>query len=209
MRWGIRNAEETKNAPDKESKNSLKDMLEDDFGAESDSNNIYFYSEVSRGSILSLNKEIVHMNKDLAGLQSKYTGITVPDIVLHINSGGGSLIDCFAGVDYIRRSKIPVHSVVEGMAASAATILSCVSHKRSITKNSFMLIHQLSAGVWGKYEEMKDSMQNCDLLMERIKDIYGKHTKIPAGVLKDLLKRDLLLDANTCKKYGLVDAIID
>lgn len=209
MGWRIScNGDETEKTDAKEKLKSLKD-LDDDFGSEVDGNDIYFYSEVSRSSVLNLNRDIISINKEVERLKTKFTGVVVPEIRLHINSGGGSLLDCFASVDYLRRSSVPVHSIIEGTAASAATIMSVVCPKRSITKNSYMLIHQLSAGMWGKYEEMKDSIQNADMFMERIKDIYGKHTKIPSSVLKDLLKRDLWLDAATCKKYGLVDNVID
>ena len=71
-----------------------------------------------------------------------------------------------------------------------------------------MLIHQLSSGMWGKYEEQKDQMQNNDLLMDIIKDVYNKHTKIPKRKLREMLKRDLWFDAETCLEYGLVDEII-
>ena len=62
--------------------------------------------------------------------------------------------------------------------------------------------------MWGKYEELKDSIENCDLFMQIIKDIYDEHTKIPKKKLKEILKHDLWLDAETCLEYGLVDEII-
>ena len=86
--------------------------------------------------------------------------------------------------------------------------MSVVAEKRYIHKNSFMFIHQLSSGMWGNYEALKDSMENCDILMETIRNIYVKHTKIPKKQLNDILKRDLWFDAETCLKYGLIDEII-
>jgi ATP-dependent protease ClpP protease subunit len=56
---------------------------------------------------------------------------------------------------------------------------------------------------------MKDDMQNCNLFMDKINEIYGQYTKIPKNVLKDILKRDIYMDAKTCLKYGLVDKIIE
>ena len=106
-------------------------------------------------------------------------------------------------VDYIVKSKVPVHSIIDGCAASAATIMSVVAERRYMHKHSFMLIHQLSSGMWGNYEALKDSMENCDTLMETIRDIYVKNTKIPKKQLNDILKRDLWFDAETCLKYGL------
>ena len=44
--------------------------------------------------------------------------------------------------------------------------------------------------MWGKYEEIVDDYQNATVLMARIKEIYGAHTKIPSNVLKDMLKRE-------------------
>jgi ATP-dependent Clp protease protease subunit len=86
--------------------------------------------------------------------------------------------------------------------------MSVVAEKRYIHRNSFMLIHQLSSGMWGKFEELKDSIENCEILMQTIRDIYGKHTQIPKKKLDEILKRDLWFDADTCLKYGLVDEII-
>ena len=114
----------------------------------------------------------------------------------------------FAAVDYIINSPVPVHSYIDGCAASAATIMSVVADKRYIHRHSFMLIHQLSSGMWGNYEALKDSMENCDALMETIKKIYIERTRIPKKHLDDILKRDLWFDAETCLKYGLVDEII-
>lgn len=192
-----------------EAKSPNNDHDDDDSNEiESIDNAIYFYSAVTKGTILSLNKEIRKTNKELIATANGLD-IEVPEIKLYINSPGGLLLDCFAGVDAIRNSKAPIHSIIEGSAASAGTILSVVAKKRSITKNSFMLIHQLSSGMWGKFEDMKDDMQNCNLLMERIYDIYGQYTKIPKNTLKEILKRDIYFDAKTCLKYGLVDRVLD
>ena len=172
------------------------------------SNSIFFYTDVNKQSILNLNQKLKRIGTDL-NATAMVLDIPIPELKLHINSNGGSLLDGFAAVDYVRNCKAPVHSIIEGSAASAATLISVVAKKRSISKNSFMLIHQLSGGMWGKFESMKDDMQNCNLFMDRINEIYGQYTKIPKNVLKDILKRDIYMDAKTCLKYGLVDKIIE
>ena len=175
---------------------------------ESVDNTIFYYAPVTKKSVLSLNKQIRRLGTELE-ITSKMLDISIPDIRIRINSPGGSLLDCFAAVDAIRNSAAPIHSIVEGSAASAATLMSVVAKKRSITKNSFMLIHQLSGGMWGKFEDMKDDMQNCNVFMEAINQIYVEHTKIPKNTLKEILKRDIYFDSKTCLKYGLVDKIIE
>tara|TARA_Y100000310_G_scaffold320702_1_gene377418 strand:- start:238 stop:861 length:624 start_codon:yes stop_codon:yes gene_type:complete len=175
---------------------------------ETTNNRIYYYSEVSRQKILTLNKSLKSLNDNLIN-QAQLLSLEEPaNIYLHINSFGGSVFAGLSAVDYVRSCDVPVYTVVEGCAASAATLFSVVGTHRQIRSNSFMLIHQISSSMWGKYEEMKDDMENCDLFMRIIKDIYHEHTKIPKKKLKEILKHDLWFDAETCLEYGLVDEII-
>ena len=170
-------------------------------------NRLYFYSEVTRSKNLTLNKSIVELANYYAAVGTNLS--TAPaDLYLHINSYGGSVFAGLSSVDYILNSKVPVTTIIDGCAASAATLMSVVGHRRLMHKHSYMLIHQLSSGMWGKYEELKDDMENNENLMKVIKDIYSKYTSIPKKELDKILKHDLWWDAKTCLKYGLIDEII-
>ena len=172
-----------------------------------ENNNIYFYSEVTRTNNLYLNKQLVTLGNRYSNSASI---LGLPDIPvnLHINSYGGSIFAGFSSVDYIKNSKVSINTIIDGCAASAATLMSVVGDRRYMHKHSFMLIHQLSSGMWGKHEDMKDDLENCDLLMKTIKNIYEEYTKIPKKQLEEMLKHDLWWDAKTCLKYGLVDEIL-
>jgi len=196
--------------------NDKKDKESTPISANSDKNNvvettnnrIYYYSEVSRQKILILNKSLKSLNDNLLN-QAQLLSLEEPaNIYLHVNSFGGSVFAGLSAVDYVKSCEVPVVTVVEGCAASAATLFSVVGTHRQIRSNAFMLIHQISSGMWGKYEELKDSLDNCDLFMRIIKDIYNEHTKVPKKKLNEILKHDLWFDAETCLEYGLVDEII-
>ncbi len=45
-------------------------------------------------------------------------------------------------------------------------------------------------------------------MMNTIKNVYKEHTKLPMKKLDEILKHDLMWDAKTCLKYGLIDEII-
>lgn len=83
---------------------------------------------------------------------------------IYINSIGGEIFAAIPLIDAIKNCTIPVHTYIEGIAASAASLIYMAGHKRFITKNSFMLIHELRTGVQGKYSEIMDE-KNCDKLM--------------------------------------------
>ena len=174
---------------------------------DSSGNRIYFFSAVSRPKILKMNKMIFNLNYNLLP-KSHFYDCSKPVIKLHINSYGGSVFAGLSAVDHIINSELPVHSIVDGCAASAATLMSIVADKRYIQKNACMLVHQLSGVMWGKYAAMKDDMENSKMLMKKIKSIYREHTKIPEDKMDDILKHDLWWDAEKCLEYGLVDEII-
>ena len=170
-------------------------------------NRIYFYSEVNRSKNLALNKSLVTISNTLHNRGNSLS--TDPGrIYLHINSFGGSVFAGLSSVDYILNCKVPVTTVIDGCAASAATLMSIVGHHRTMHRHSFMLIHQISSAMWGKFEEMKDDMKNSELLMKTIIQLYEEHTRIPRSELGKILKHDLWWDAQTCLDYGLIDEII-
>ena len=170
-------------------------------------NKIYYYAGVNRESASELNKKIGELESKSLTL-SNSLGILAPPIKLLINSGGGSITAGISSMDTILRTTVPVYTYVDGFAASAATFLSVVGEKRYMSRNSYMLVHQLSSNFWGKYSEFEDEKQNLDLMMKTIKDVYKKYTKLPMKKLDEILKHDLMWDANTCLKYGLVDEIV-
>lgn len=175
-------------------------------GVKSVGNTIYYYADVNRPSILALNtrlRKLAYESRKRA-LQEEQEPV---GITLRISSYGGSVFAGIAGMDAIRTCPVPVTTVVEGGAASAATFLSVAGSKRVITRHSFMLIHQLSSFMWGKYSEFKDEMSNLDKIMRIIKDVYSRRTKIPEAKLEEILQHDLWFDANECIEQGLVDRI--
>ena len=190
--------EDSKSQQEEKSRPSFVEVVE---------NRIYFYSRIETEKILQLNRNILSMGINLqreATIQNREPA----NIYLHIQSYGGSIFAGMAGMDEIIKSVVPVHTMIDGCCASAATFLSVCGKKRFINRHAYMLIHQLSSFMWGKYEEFKDEMQNLDKIMVMIKQVYKEYTQIPMSKLDEILKHDLWFDADQCKEYGLVDEII-
>jgi ATP-dependent Clp protease protease subunit len=170
-------------------------------------NRFYFYSEIGRAEVLQLNRRLFEASNQLlidAAAQERPPA----EIYLHINSYGGSIFAGLAAMDAILHSKIPVVTIIDGCCASAATFLSVAGKRRIIRPNAYMLIHQLWSVSWGKFRELEDDHKNNNKLMDKIREIYAKYTKIPAEKINEILDHDLWFDAKTCLDYGLVDEII-
>jgi len=169
-------------------------------------NMIMFYGEINDQNAMMLNKIIRSLDKDLQIFKIKF-GTESPPIKLFINSNGGSIFSGLSIVDAILSSVTPVHTYIDGNASSAATLVSIVGKKRFMFDNSFMLIHQLRGGMWGKFEDFKDEMENLEMFMEKIKNIYAKYTKMNKKQITDFLKREKYFDSHTCLELGLIDEI--
>ena len=175
-------------------------------------NHIYFYGDVTTSNCLKLNTGIRDINKKLKNVRDNYD-MTHLRIYLHINSYGGSVFAALSTIDTIINSEVPIISIVEGCAASAATLISVVCQEREIMPYSFMLIHQISSGFWGKFEEIKDELLNLKKLTKTIKKIYKRYSNLRNKTsddtlsLNDILKRDIWWDSSDCLEFGLVDRI--
>ncbi len=173
---------------------------------------IYFYAPVNQETALILNQKLHQVSmQNLCGVfNSMYEVNQPPPIWLHINSYGGEVFSAFAIADTIERIKttIPVITIIEGCAASAATIISTAASKRLMRKNAYMLIHELSDGAWGKFTELQDNMKSNEDIMKTMKEWYRTHTKIKPEKLDEILRHDLWWNSATCRKNGLVDDII-
>jgi ATP-dependent protease ClpP protease subunit len=184
------------------------DDTKTEYGILQDINNdIYFYSPITQRSCFELKNKINELDMKSTIMHVQYK-IDPPPIHLHIQSNGGSLFHTLYIVDLIKNLNTPVYTYVDGFAASAATLISVVGKKRFITKNSLMLVHQLSGSDSGKFDELEDQMTNMKVLMYAIKMIYLNNTNINPFQLNNLLKKDLWLNAEICLLYGLVDEII-
>lgn len=170
-------------------------------------NNLFFYAQIDQDSSLSLEQRLLALNHHNLNMMKKYQ-IELPPIHLHIQSFGGSLFHTLYLVDLIKNLETPVYTYVDGFAASAATLLSISGKKRFISKNSLMLIHQLSGGNAGKYSELKDESENLDVLMDFIINHYLTNTKMTKFELGQILRRDIWLNSSTCLRFGLVDEIL-
>ncbi len=171
-----------------------------------DKNHVYFHSGVDRQSSYKLYTLIKEAEEYCIVTALKLSIEDIP-IYVHINSGGGCIFSAFTVIDVIKGCRVPVHSIIEGSAASAATLISVSCTKRYIRANAYALIHQLSSVCWGKMSEIEDEYTHLTELMTHIKKIYLDNSSLSSKELDKLLKRDLWLNSDTAIKHGLVDEI--
>lgn len=133
------------------------------------------------------------------------------DIKLYINSPGGSVPATLAVYDTMQYVKPDVSTICIGMAASGAAILLAAGAKgkRFALPNSEVLIHQVMAtGIEGQAVEIEISAKHIVQLKERLNRILAKQTGRPLSEVEKDTDRDLYMDPEEARKYGIIDEII-
>ena len=171
-------------------------------------NHIYFNDDITMESVTVLNRAIRELQNDLLVLSIK-NDIEPPPIKLHLTTYGGLVYAAFSVIACIKSSKIPVHTIIDGYAASAGTLISVCGARRYIHRHSSMMIHELSAGMWGRMSVMEEKMEDLKKMMQKLKEIYTTHTKLTNKKLDKILTKDSDWYAEECLANGLVDEIIE
>ena len=111
-------------------------------------------------------------------------------MTLGICSRGGDLNACFALVDVMKGSKIPIKTVGLGMIASCGLLMFITGTKgrRVLTPNTSILSHQYSWGSIGKEHELFARVKELELTTERMinhpKDVVGEGDKVRVKILR-------------------------
>ena len=134
------------------------------------------------------------------------------DIIIYINSPGGSVAGTLAMYDTMQYIKPDITTVCVGMAASGAAVVLAggAKGKRLTLPNAEVLIHQVAAsGVGGQATDIEISAKHILKLKQKLNKIMAKHTGQSIAQVEQDTDRDLYMTAEEAKNYGIIDEIID
>ena len=134
-----------------------------------------------------------------------------PYLQLMISSPGGDVSSCFALIDVMAGSKIPVRTVGLGCVASCGLSIFMSGEKgyRTLTPNTSILSHQWAWGSEGKEHELFATIKEFKLTTQRTLDHYKKCTGLPEKKIREILlpPQDVWLSAKEALKYKLCDKV--
>jgi ATP-dependent Clp endopeptidase proteolytic subunit ClpP len=132
-------------------------------------------------------------------------------VTLEINSPGGSVTDGYRIYHALQEMKgrgVRVEGVINGKAASMATVILMAADSVSITKGSLMLVHDASTATYGKAEDHRKAAETLEQISAEIAEIYAAKTGESAGDMRALMGEDRWMTAGEAHEIGLVDRII-
>jgi ATP-dependent Clp protease protease subunit len=133
------------------------------------------------------------------------------DILMYINSPGGSFTSLMAIYDTMQFARPDIETYCLGQAASAAAVLLAAGTpgKRYALPNARVLIHQPSMeGAYGQVSDLEIQANEIQRVRRSMEEILARHTKKSADEVRKDVERDKILTAEEAKAYGIVDEVL-
>jgi ATP-dependent Clp protease protease subunit len=133
------------------------------------------------------------------------------DILLYINSPGGSVYAGLGIYDTMQYIRPDVSTICTGLAASMGALLLTAGEKgkRVALPHSRVMIHQPLGGAGGQASDVQISAQQIGILKKELSEIIVKHTGQDFDTVTKDSDRNYWLRAQQAKEYGLIDEVLE
>jgi len=171
------------------------------------------YSRLLKDNIIFIGSPIDDALANLVIAQMLFLEAEDPDrdILLYINSPGGSISAGFAIYDTMQFIKPDVQTCCIGQAASMAAVLLAAGTKgkRFSLPNSRIVIHQpLMTGLGGQATDIDIHAREILRMRARLNEILAEHTLQPLKRIQEDTERDYIMTAEQSREYGIIDDVI-
>ena len=170
------------------------------------------FSRLLKDRIIFLGGEVNDDSANLIVAQMLFLEMEDPDadIMLYINSPGGSVYAGMAIYDTMKYLKCDVSTVCIGMAASMGAFLLAAGAKgkRKALPNAEIMIHQVSSGAQGQATDIQIHAEQILKIKKKLNEELAKNTGKPLEEVNRDVERDHFLTAQEAKEYGIIDEII-
>jgi ATP-dependent Clp protease protease subunit len=135
----------------------------------------------------------------------------VQNLTLRINSPGGSVFDALAIYNTLRRHPANVTGYVDGIAASAASVIAMAADKLIMPANTFLMIHDPSGVAMGTAEDMRDMSDILDRIKTALVSTYERKVgdNLSTEDIAAMLADESWLTAEEAVGFGFADEIED
>lgn len=143
--------------------------------------------------------------KDFAAQLAGVTGA----LEVHVNSAGGDVFDGIAIANSIRCHRGPVKTVVDGLAASIASVIAQAGQERVMQPGSMMMIHDAFGLAVGNEAEVRRFADTLGQVSDNIAAIYAEHAGGSQEQWRGVMRGEAWYTAEQAVGAGLADRVGD
>ncbi|WP_022886368.1 head maturation protease, ClpP-related [Glaciibacter superstes] len=142
-------------------------------------------------------------------MATELAALDVDELNVYINSPGGAAWDGIAIMNAIRRHRAHVTVHVDGLAASAASVIAMAGDKIVMNRGSQLMIHDASGGAYGDAELMDEVATILHKLSNSIADVYAGRTGTDRATWRAAMQAESWYTAEEAVAAGLADEWVD
>lgn len=139
--------------------------------------------------------------------RQELAGISAKTIHLRINSPGGSVFEALAMYNALREHEARVISHVDGLAASAATVVVLGADEVHMAANAFFMIHEPWVLSMGNADQLRKDADLLDKITGSIVGMYRQKTQASDDEVREWMEAETWFTAEEAKAAGFVDLI--
>src|SRR5205807_10307405 len=128
-------------------------------------------------------------------------------ILLRINSPGGDVFESIAIFNLLRSQKKPIEVRVDGLAASAASVLAMCGDEIIMGANAMMMVHNAWSFCMGYAADMRQMAENLDKISAVIAGTYSRRIKRSLADVAALMDAETWMTAQECLDAGFATEI--
>ena len=170
------------------------------------------FSRLMMDRIIFLGTAIDDYTANVIQAQLLFLESTDPDkdIMLYINSPGGSVYAGLGIYDTMQYIAPKISTICTGLAASMASVLLCAGEngRRSALPHSRVMIHQPMGGAEGQATDMEITVREIQKLKKELYEIIAKHSGKTYEQVWENRDRDYWMTAEEAKEYGMIDEVL-
>ncbi len=141
--------------------------------------------------------------------RAEIKGVKAKTINLRINSPGGSVFEASAMMAALDEFKGRIEVDVDGVAASAASVIAMAGDEIRMAPAAMMMIHNPHALVIGGSADMRDMAELLDKSKGQLIDAYERHSKIGRGKISDMMDSETWLSGSEAVDAGFAHSVTE
>lgn len=131
------------------------------------------------------------------------------DLTVRVNSGGGWAHEGVAICNILRAHAGKVMVIIEGLAASAASVLAMAGHEIVMRPGTYMMVHEASGLTWGNAQDHAKMIESLDTINSSMADIYVGQTRRPKPEIRREMAAETWMDAAEAVKKRYATRVTD
>jgi len=172
-------------------------------------NNWYDFQNLAESVEISIYDEIGDYGTSAKQFIDDLKSVGGKDIVIRMNSVGGSVFDGLAIYNVLRSHKGYVNVKIEGLSASIASIIALAGDNIEMAENGFFMIHNPFGKSMGGAEDMRKTADLLDKIKQELVNIYATKTQLSDETISNMMDEETWLTSQEAKEMGFIDTITE